>query len=275
LIIFRTRFDVYKYRVLSFELCNESIIYQHYMNDVFFDYLNDFVSTYIDDILIYSNFKKKHVKHVKKVLQRLRNADLQVDIDKCEFFVHETKYLDLIVDRDEIRMNSEKIETILQWVTSQNLKQVQKFLKFCNFYKRFIQNFAKIVKSLIKLTRKSVSFLWNEACKQTFELLKRTIIKALILVHFNSKKQIYIKSDSSNFVFAKILSQMKQNDELHFMIFFSKNLASIECKLRNLWQRIIDNYAMIRTMKIRIIVYRIKRFRDVDWSQKSKILHVY
>jgi hypothetical protein len=114
LIIFRTRFDAYKYRVLSFELCNEFVIYQHYMNDVFFDYLNDFVSIYIDDIFIYSNFKKKHVEHVKKMLQRLRDADLQVDIDKCEFFVHEIKYLDLIVDRDEIRMNSEKIETILQ-----------------------------------------------------------------------------------------------------------------------------------------------------------------
>jgi hypothetical protein len=84
------------------------------MNDVFFDCLDDFVSIYIDDIFIYSNFKKKHVEHVKNMLQRLRDADLQVDIDKCEFFVHEIKYLDLIVDRDEIRMNSEKIETILQ-----------------------------------------------------------------------------------------------------------------------------------------------------------------
>ncbi len=199
------------------------------LTDVFFDYLNDFVSIYINDIFIYSNFKKKHVEHVKKMLQRLRNANLQIDIDKCEFFVHETKYLDLIIDRDEIRMNSEKIEIILQWVTSQNLKQVQNFLKFCNFYKRFIQNFAKIVKSLIKLTRKNVSFLWNEACKQTFELLKKTIIKVFILTHFDSKKQIYIKSDSSNFVFAEILSQVKKNDELYLVIFFSKNLASIEC----------------------------------------------
>ncbi len=84
------------------------------MNDVFFDYLNDFVSIYINDIFIYSNFKKKHKKQVKKILQRLRDADLQVDIDKCEFSVNEIKYLDLIVDRDEIRMNSEKIKTILQ-----------------------------------------------------------------------------------------------------------------------------------------------------------------
>jgi hypothetical protein len=114
LITFRTRFDAYKYRVLSFKLCNDSVTYQYYMNDVFFDYLDEFVSTYINDILIYSNSKKKHVKHVKKMLQRLRDANLQADIDKCEFFVHEIKYLDLIVKRNEIRMNSEKIETILQ-----------------------------------------------------------------------------------------------------------------------------------------------------------------
>jgi hypothetical protein len=157
---------------------------------VFFDYLNDFVSIYINDIFIYNNFKKKHIKHVKKILQRLRNSDLQIDIDKCEFFVHEIKYLDLIVDRSEIKMNSEKIETILQWVTSQNLKQIQNFLRFCNFYRRFIRNFAKIVKSLIKLIRKNVSFVWNEVCKQAFKLLKRTIIKTFILTHFDSKKQI-------------------------------------------------------------------------------------
>ncbi len=114
LITFRIRFDVYKYRVLSFELCNESVTYQHYMNDVFFDYLDEFVSVYIDNILIYSNSKVEHTEHVKKILQRLRDAELQTDIDKCEFFVHEIKYLRLIMRRDEIRMNSKKIEIILQ-----------------------------------------------------------------------------------------------------------------------------------------------------------------
>jgi hypothetical protein len=199
------------------------------MNDVFFDFLNDFVFAYIDDILIYYNSKKKHIKHVKKILQRLRSAELQIDIDKCEFSMHEIKYLRLIVERDEIRMNSKKIETILQWVTSQYFKQIQRFLEFCNFYKRFIRNFAKIVKFLIKLTRKNVSFVWNKVCKQTFELLKRTIIETSILAHFDSKKQIYIKNDSFDFVSAEILSQMRKNDEFYFVTFFFKNLVSIEC----------------------------------------------
>ncbi len=226
LIIFKIRFDAYKYRVLSFELCNESATYQHYMNDVFFDYLNNFVSIYINDIFIYNNFKKKHINHVKKILQRLRDANLQTDINKCEFSIHEIKYLDLIVKRDEIKMNSKKIEIILQWSISQNLKQVQRFLKFCNFYRKFIKNFAKIVKSLIKLIRKNVIFNWNETCKIAFELLKKTVIEASILAHFDFKKQIYIKNDSFDFVSA---IQMKKNDELHSMTFFSKNLASTEC----------------------------------------------
>jgi hypothetical protein len=77
LITFRIKFDVYKYQVLSFELCNESVIYQHYMNDVFFDYLDGFVSTYINDILIYNNSKTKHIKHVKKnclAIEKRRSA---------------------------------------------------------------------------------------------------------------------------------------------------------------------------------------------------------
>jgi hypothetical protein len=106
---------------------------------------------------------------------------------------------------------------------------MQNFLEFCNFYRDFIKNFAKIVKSLIKLIRKNVSFIWNDACKRAFELLKRTVIKTSILTHFDSKKQTYIKSDSSNFVSVDVLSQMRKNDEFHSVTFFSKNLISIEC----------------------------------------------
>ncbi len=68
------------------------------MNDVFFDYLNEFVSIYINNILIYSNSKIEHIEHVKKILQRLKNVELQINIDKCEFSIHEIKYLELIIN---------------------------------------------------------------------------------------------------------------------------------------------------------------------------------
>jgi hypothetical protein len=76
--------------------------------------LNEFVITYLNDILIYSKNKKEHKKHVRKVLQKLRDAEIQADIDKCEFNVFETKFLEVIVEVNEIRMNSKKIQTIVQ-----------------------------------------------------------------------------------------------------------------------------------------------------------------
>ena len=85
--IFIISLETYKYRVLLFELINEPVNYQQYMNDILFDYLNNFYQTYLNDILIYSKIKKKHVKHVRLILQRLREIDLQVDILKCEFHV--------------------------------------------------------------------------------------------------------------------------------------------------------------------------------------------
>jgi hypothetical protein len=138
------------------------------------------------------------------------------------------------VKRDEICMNSTKIEIILQWSTSQNLKQVQRFLRFCNFYKRFIRNFAKIIKSLVKLIKKNVIFNWNETCKTAFKLLKKMTINALILIHFYFKKQTYIENDFSNFVSVEMLSQMKKNDEFHSMTFFQKILHHLNAITRHM-----------------------------------------
>ena len=86
-ITFVTSLEAYKYRVLSFELTNGPIIYQQYMNDILFEYLNDFYQIYLNDILIYNRIKKDHIKHVRLVLQKLREIDLQIDILKCEFHV--------------------------------------------------------------------------------------------------------------------------------------------------------------------------------------------
>ena len=111
LIIFITKFDVYKWRVLSFDLIENFFIWQHYINDVLWNFLNDFCTTYLNDILIYSKNRKKHSIHVKKVLEKLRVADLQADINKCEFFVIELKYFDLIISMNDIRINFTKVKS--------------------------------------------------------------------------------------------------------------------------------------------------------------------
>ncbi len=114
LITFRTKYETYKYLIMSFELINDSFIFQNFMNDILMNYLDDFVIAYLNDIIVYSNSKKKHIQHVRKILQRLRETNIQADVDKCEFHITKTKFLDMIVERNDIKMNSEKVRVIIE-----------------------------------------------------------------------------------------------------------------------------------------------------------------
>jgi hypothetical protein len=84
------------------------------MNDILMNYLDEFVIAYLNDIIVYNNSKKEHIKHVRKILQRLREAEIQTDVNKCEFHTTETKFLEMIVERDGIKMNSEKVRAIIE-----------------------------------------------------------------------------------------------------------------------------------------------------------------
>jgi len=162
--IFIIALEAYKSKMLSFKLINDSVLFQQYMNDIFWDFLNNFCQVYLDDILIYSKTQWEHKQHVKMILSRLQEADLQMNIQKCKFNVEETVFLEVIVSEQDLRMNFIKVKVIVNWATLINLKEVQNFVRFVNFYRRFIKNFSKLVKSFTQLTRKDTSFVWNEVC---------------------------------------------------------------------------------------------------------------
>jgi hypothetical protein len=222
LIIFKTKYDTYKYLIMSFELINVSSTFQNFMNDTLMKYLNEFVITYLDDILMYSNSKKDHVQHVRKILQRLREANIQINVNKCEFHKIETKFLEMIVDRDDVRMNSETIKAIVEWKTSRHLKKVQAFLSFTNFYRRFIKNFFRIAKSLVSLIKKKRFFVWNNACQKIFDELKKRVIEISILSYFSFELKTFVESDSLNYVSTKVLSQKERNELIKSIIYFLK-----------------------------------------------------
>jgi hypothetical protein len=214
--------------MLSFELTNESIFFQQYMNDILWNFLNDFCQVYLDDILIYSKMRKKHKDHVKLVLSQLREAELQMNIRKCKFNVEETVFLEVIVSELNLRMNFSKVTVIVSWITSINLKEIQNFVRFVNFYHRFIKNFLKLVKSFIQLTRKNTSFVWNEICVQVFNNLKKQVSSISVLRHFDLKWQAILKINALNYVKDEILSQYNDEKVLHSMIFYSKSMIFAE-----------------------------------------------
>jgi len=112
LTTFVTFFNIYKYKVMLFKLINEFAFFQYYINNVLFDCLHKFCQTYLNDILIYSKTLKEHRTHVKKMLEKLREVDLQINIDKCEFKIQKTSFLELLIFINDLQMNSRKVDVI-------------------------------------------------------------------------------------------------------------------------------------------------------------------
>ena len=119
---------------MPFGLCNGPASFQNYINDTLQEYLDDFCTVYLDDILIYSEIEAEHEIHVKRVLQKLHEAGLQADITKCASHIKEVPYLGLIIITKGVKMNSAKLSTIVKWLTLMNVKDIQSFLGFANFY---------------------------------------------------------------------------------------------------------------------------------------------
>ncbi len=232
LTTFVTFFNVYKYKIMLFKLINESAFFQHYINNVLFECLHKFCQTYLNDILIYSKILKKHRTHVKEVLSKLHEVDLQIDIDKCEFEIQKISFLELLIFINDLRINSWKVDVIRSWKVSWSLTHVQIFIDFCNFYWWFIKNFSKIAQSMIKLTWKDHLFEWIEICQKIFEELKQQMMTAFILKHFNLIKEAILKTNFLNYVNDEVLSQYDDKDILHSMIFYSKNMILAECNYK-------------------------------------------
>ena len=120
--------------------------FQRYVNRALREFLDDFVSAYIDDVLIFtSGSLRKHREHVKMVMHRLRDAGLYIDIDKCEFEVTSTKYLGFIIEAGKgLNMDPAKVEAIVSLLAPTTVRGLRAFLRFANFYRRFIKDFSAI-----------------------------------------------------------------------------------------------------------------------------------
>jgi hypothetical protein len=141
---FRCRYGHFQFRVMPFGLTNASGTFQALINDTLVSYLDEFAVALLDDIIVYSNTLEEHTAQVQKVLERLAQSDLFVQLDKCEFHKPETAFLEYIVGREGIRMDPEKVTTITNWPTSRSRRELESFLDFANFYQRFIQAYSRI-----------------------------------------------------------------------------------------------------------------------------------
>ena len=153
---FRTRYGHFEYQVMPFGLTNAPASFQGYINKILAEKLDIFVIVYLDDILIYTEDDGDgHVAAVRWVLEQLRKFSLYANLKKYRFHQDEVRFLGYVVSSKGIRMEDERIEAVKQWPEPQSVRDIQVFLGFANFYRRFIQGFSRIAAPLTSMLKTS------------------------------------------------------------------------------------------------------------------------
>ncbi len=168
------------------------------MHEVLWEFIHRSVIVYIDDILIYSRSLVEHRHHVVEVLQRLREYQLYLKAEKCTFHQPSVQFLGYNIDSSGIQMDERKLEAITTWTEPTTIKELQRFLEFANFYRRFIQNNSSIVSPLTDLLRgKPKSLSWSPAASEAFTTLKGAFTSTPLLVQPDPDLPFVLKVDAS------------------------------------------------------------------------------
>lgn len=227
---FSTTSGHYEYLVMPFGLANSPSIFQSFMNDMFRDMLNRGVIVYIDDILVYSNSLEEHIRQVRAVLQRLIQYQLYAKAEKCEFHQTSTTFLGYVISKEGVAMDERKVKAVLEWPLPRTVKELQRFLGFANFYRRFIRDFSSIAAPLTAMTKhQSTKLTWSSESQQAFDALRTRFTSAPILRHPDPGHPFIVEVDASNTGVGAILSQRHGSPaKLYPCAFFSRKLTAAE-----------------------------------------------
>ena len=226
---FSTHHGLYHPKVMLFGLTNSPATFQSFMNFIFAPLIAlGEVAVYLDNIIIFAKTLLKLCEITHKVLGILQEYDLFLRPQKCEFEKCEIAYLGLVIRPGEVLMDPGKVDAIRRWKTPENLKEVQAVLGFCNFYRRFCQDIAKITQPLTELTKKNKPFIWTPAREHAFEKLKSRFSKEPILKIYKFALSTRIIIDTSNVATGGVLEQKHKDNYWHPIAYYSSLMSKKE-----------------------------------------------
>ncbi|KAF8747935.1 Chromo (CHRromatin Organization MOdifier) domain [Rhizoctonia solani] len=194
---FKTKYGLFEYLVMPFGLCNAPAAFQHFMNEIFRDILDVYVVVYLDDILIFSESRELHTKHLQEVLKRLQDNACYCNLEKCNFYASEVDYLGVIANGEGVKADPKKITQAVDWATPRSVKG-------------------------------NIPWEWGERQEVSFKALKQALIESPVLIQPDPYKEFFLECDASDFATGAVLNQKGSDDKLHPVAFLSKSLAPAE-----------------------------------------------
>ena len=225
---FRCREGHFEYQVCPQGPTNAPAMFQHFMHDILRDYLDLFAVGILDDVIIFSATPSEHTSHVRSILEVLRKHKLYAKVEKCEFSKAQMTFVGYLVSKNGIGMDPAKVSAVLEWPIPTTVKEVQSFLGFANFYRKFINHYSSLTSPLTSLTRKAVKFSWSPEADAAFRALQQAFTTAPILRHFQPELPLVIEADASDFALGCVLSQPTVEGDLHPVCFYSRKFTAAE-----------------------------------------------
>lgn len=247
---FVTPFGQFEYRKMPFGLKNAPSVFQRFINNIFKDliYANRTI-IYMDDILIATETLDEHIEILKSILNRIKDNNLTLNLEKSKFVYSEIDYLGYTVSTKGISPNLDHKTAILNYKQPTTLQETQSFLGLCSYFRRFIPSFSVIARPLTDLTKNKVIFEFNEPRIEAFKKLKEDLVKAPVLAVYSPDKETELHCDASKIGFGAVILQKQSDKKLHLIFYFSKATSAAE-----------KNYHSFE-LETLAIIYSLRRFR--------------
>ncbi|XP_045541509.1 uncharacterized protein LOC106718281 [Papilio machaon] len=197
------------------------------------NYVNCFI--YLDDCICFGRNLESHNKNLIEIFERLRKVNLKLNPSKCQFLKTELLYLGHTISSKGIQPDLDKIKTIQNYPTPTNVDEVRRFVAMCNYYRKFINNFADITNCLNKLCKKNVKYEWTEQCDKSFNILKNALINPPILQYPDFSKEFILQTDASGTAIGAVLC----NNNMRVVAYTSRPLNKAELNYPTITERVI------------------------------------
>ena len=230
---FITHKGLYEFKVMPYGLTNAPATFQRLMDIVLAGLKWQCCLVYIDDVIIYSPTFEQHVEDLKRVFGALRSAKLTLKTSKCHFCRRETKYLGHVITSDGVKPDPDLIKSVVNFPRPENIRDVQSFLGLTGYYRRFIQNYAKIAEPLIKQLRYATTgnhhLQWSEECSEALNTLKKKLTTAPIMNTPNFEQPFILEVDACQYGLGAVLTQ-EYDDTKYVIAYASRTLSANERK---------------------------------------------
>jgi len=227
--VFTTPEGSFESTVMFFGLTNLPATFQAMMNELLRDLINTGkVAAFIDDVIIGMETEEGHDEIVAEVIRRLEENNLYMKPEKCKWRVREVEFLGVVIGPEGIKMEKEKMKGVLEWLTPECVKDVQKFLGLANYYHRFIEGFTSIVRPLHDMVKKDRKWEWTEKQERAFEELKKRFTQGPVLAAPDLDRKMRMEVDTSDYTIGGVLSIEGEDGKWRPVTFLSKSLNEIE-----------------------------------------------